>query len=136
MPNTESNSYYLRYCEKHNIKPHPARFPSAIPEFFVRMVTNEGDTVLDPFAGSCVTGEVCERLRRKWTCVEKLDEYVEGSLGRFERPEEPMQESMFENGTQGASYKLHHPAALWNGREDPLEEDGGKTRRLSARRRS
>ncbi|MGH9476406.1 MAG: DNA-methyltransferase [Terriglobales bacterium] len=85
VPNTESNSYYLRYCEKHGLKPHPARFPAAIPEMFVRMLTDEGDSVLDPFAGSCVTGEVCERLRRKWTCVELRGEYVQAALGRFER---------------------------------------------------
>jgi DNA modification methylase len=136
VPNTESNSYYLRYCEKHKLKPHPARFPAAIPEFFVRMLTDDGDTVLDPFAGSCVTGEVSERLRRKWTCVEKVEEYVEGALGRFERPPEPQQETMFERGTQAASYKLHHPAALWNSHEEPLPSDGGQTRKINARNRS
>ncbi|MGH7225720.1 MAG: DNA-methyltransferase [Gemmataceae bacterium] len=132
VPNTESNSFYLRYCEKHGIKPHPARFPAAIPEMFLRMLTDAGDTVLDPFAGSCVTGEVAERLRRKWTCVEMRPEYVEGALGRFERPVEPQQEAMFENGTQGVTYKLHHPAAFWNGRENPLPADGGMKRRIVA----
>jgi site-specific DNA-methyltransferase (cytosine-N4-specific) len=136
VPNTESNSYYLRYCERHGIKPHPARFPAAIPEFFMRMLTDEGDTVLDPFAGSCVTGEVSERLRRKWTCVEKIEEYAEGALGRFERPIQPQQESMFEAGVQAASYKLHHPAAFWNGHEEPLPEDGGKKRKIDARNRT
>ncbi len=136
IPNTESNSYYLRYCEKHGIKPHPARFPAALPEFFVRMLTDEGDVVLDPFAGSCVTGEVCERLRRRWTCVEMRQEYLEGALGRFERPPKPEQEAMFEEAAQGISYKLHHPAALWSRREEPLEEEGGKTRRINARHRS
>lgn len=136
VPNTESNSYYLRFCEKHGLKPHPARFPSVLPEFFVRMLTNEGDVVVDPFAGSCVTGEVCERLRRKWTCIELREEYLRGALGRFERPSKPQQESMFEEIGVPISYKLHHPAALWNGREEPIEEDGGKTRRIRARHRS
>ncbi len=133
IPNTESNSYYLRYCEKKGLKPHPARFPAALPEFFIRMLTNEGDAVLDPFAGSCVTGEVCERLRRKWTCVEMREEYLRGALGRFERPRKPEQESMFEETGGSISYKLHHPGALWNGHEEPLEQDGGKTRRTHAR---
>ena len=125
IPNTESNSYYLRYCEKHGIKPHPARFPAALPEFFVRMLTDEGDMVLDPFGGSCVTGEVCERLRRRWVCVETCDEYVQGALGRFERPPEPQQESMFDPTGEQTAYKLHHPAAFWNGHEEPLAKDGG-----------
>lgn len=134
IPNTESNSYYLRYCEKHGIKPHPARFPAALPEFFVRMLTDAGDTVLDPFAGSCVTGEVCERLKRKWACVEMRKEYLEGALGRFERAPSPKQEAMFDFTLPTASYKLHHPAASWNGHEEPLPQDGGKTRKINARR--
>jgi DNA modification methylase len=136
IPNTESNSYYLRYCEKHDIKPHPARFPAALPEFFVRMLTDERSTVVDPFAGSCVTGEVCERLRRKWTCIEMHEEYLKGALGRFERPPEPQQVWMFGPGGEGATYKLYHPAAMWNGHEEPLDDDGGKKRRIRARRSS
>jgi site-specific DNA-methyltransferase (cytosine-N4-specific) len=131
IPNTESNSYYLRYCEKHSIKPHPARFPSALPEFFIRMLTNQGDSVLDPFGGSCVTGEVCERLRRRWTCVEMREDYLQGALGRFERGTAAEQDSMFDVNAVGASYRLSHPGILWNGKEDPLDEDGGKKRRSS-----
>lgn len=33
IPNTESNSYYLRYCKEHDIKPHPARFRHACLNF-------------------------------------------------------------------------------------------------------
>lgn len=62
IANTESNSAYLRACEEHGVKPHPARYPADLPEFFIRMLTDRGDMVLDPFAGSCVTGEVAERL--------------------------------------------------------------------------
>jgi DNA modification methylase len=136
VPNTESNSYYLRYCEKHGMKPHPARFPAALPEFFIRMLTNEGDIVLDPFAGSCVTGEVCERLRRRWTCVEKDEGYLRGALGRFERPPNPQQEWMFDSNASGVTYKLYHPGALWSGHEEPLPDDGGKKRIINARHRS
>jgi DNA modification methylase len=136
IPNTESNSYYLRYCEKHGIKVHPARFPSALPEFFVRMLTNAGDSVVDPFAGSCVTGEVCEKLGRRWTCIEMQEEYLKGAMGRFERAPKPEQESMFGFDSTGITYKLNHPAALWNGHESPLPEDGGKLRRVRARSRA
>ncbi len=84
IANTESNNLYLRYCREKGIKPHPARFPHELPEFFIRMLTDEGDNVLDPFAGSCATGEICERLKRKWTCVELQTSYLEGALGRFD----------------------------------------------------
>jgi DNA modification methylase len=134
VPNTESNSYYLRYCEAHGLKPHPARFPAAVPAMFVKMLTDVGDSVLDPFAGSCVTGEVCERMRRKWTCVELRDDYVQGALGRFDQAAEPRQESMFECGARGVTYKLHHPAASQGGPEEPLPPDGGRRRRGNAAR--
>ena len=32
-------------------------FPRRLPEYFIRLCTQAGDTVVDPFAGSCVTGE-------------------------------------------------------------------------------
>lgn len=123
IPNTESNSYYLRYCAERKIQPHPARFPAALPEFFIRMLTDEGDSLLDPFAGSCVTGEVCERLKRKWTCVELEEGYLKGALGRFSKEggRVPMNDS--------TTYKVYHPAALWNGIDhEKLPTDGGKKR--------
>ena len=56
ISNTDSNSMYLRKCKDKGIKPHPARFPQALPEFFIKFLTEPGDLVLDPFAGSNVTG--------------------------------------------------------------------------------
>jgi site-specific DNA-methyltransferase (cytosine-N4-specific) len=123
VPNTESNSYYLRYCADRKLPPHPARFPAALPEFFVRMLTDEGDVVIDPFAGSCVTGEVCERLKRKWVCVELVEDYLKGAVGRFQRAPEQMKVS------DDTAYKVYHPGIFWNGQEDePLPEDGGRKR--------
>jgi site-specific DNA-methyltransferase (cytosine-N4-specific) len=139
LPNTESNSYYLRYCRDRNLQPHPARFPADLPEFFIRMLTDTGDLVVDPFAGSCVTGEVAERLRRKWVCVELLEDYLNGALARFEKPKEPAQEVLFEVGggrdARGAFYKVYHPNALCNGQDDELlPEDGGRKRVIASRR--
>lgn len=126
IPNTESNSYYLRYCSDNGIKVHPARYPAELPEFFIRMLTEKKDLVLDPFAGSCVTGEVAERLGRKWVCVELLEEYLQGALGRFEAasPKRP------EDRAGLTHYKVSRPGALWNGAPtDQLPEDGGKDRK-------
>lgn len=81
--NTESNSHYLRMCAEKNIKPHPARYPSKLPEFFIKFLTKEGDVVLDPFAGSNVTGEAAEELGRKWLAFELSEEYLKGSKFRF-----------------------------------------------------
>lgn len=81
--NTESNSDYIRACEAAGYKPHPARFPRALPEFFVRFLTEPGDLVVDPFAGSNMTGAVAEGLHRRWLSMEIVEEYVASSRVRF-----------------------------------------------------
>jgi site-specific DNA-methyltransferase (cytosine-N4-specific) len=82
--NTESNSHYLRMCAEKNTKPHPARYPARLPEFFIKFLTQKGDLVFDPFAGSNVTGEVAESLGRRWLAFEISEEYLEGSKFRFD----------------------------------------------------
>jgi DNA modification methylase len=131
IPNTESNSFYLRYCRERNIKPHPARFPARLPEFFVRMLTDTEDFVFDPFGGSCVTGEVCERLKRSWVCCEIVDEYIEGAKGRFVQNNGNGQGAS-EVGNEPEYYKIFSPSKLWvedgNGTQEKLSEDGGQKR--------
>lgn len=85
LANTDSNGAYLRACREAGIKPHPARFPHGLPEFFIRFLTDEGDLVVDPFAGSNVTGEVAETLGRQWRAFELSEEYVRASQFRFEK---------------------------------------------------
>jgi DNA modification methylase len=82
-PNTDSNSLYLRLCKRFGLPPHPARFPEALPEFFIRFLTDPGDRVLDVFAGSNATGWAAERLGRKWLAVDASREYVLASAFRF-----------------------------------------------------
>ena len=84
IANTESNSRYLRRCRAENIKPHPARYPGKLPSFFIEFLTQAGDTVLDPFSGSNVTGEAAEKLNRRWVSFELVEEYIRGSKFRFE----------------------------------------------------
>ena len=81
--NNESNSDYIRACEAAGHKPHPARFPRALPEFFIKFLTDPSDLVVDPFAGSNMTGAVAEVLARRWVSVEIRDEYVDSSRVRF-----------------------------------------------------
>lgn len=84
LANTESNSAYLRRCREVGIKPHPARFPLEFPKFFIEFLTDEGDVILDPFAGSNTTGQAAEMLRRKWLAFEIDKNYMEGSVYRFQ----------------------------------------------------
>ena len=132
IPNTESNSFYLRYCEEKGFRPHPARYPAELPEYFVRMLTNSGELVVDPFAGSCVTGEVCERTMRRWICIELLHDYCEAALGRFVRDPGATAKSDVNPEDPSNYYRLPRPGILWNEEtHDLLPEDGGKHRRLN-----
>ena len=84
VPNTRSYDLYIRRCKAAGLPVHPARFPSELPEFFIKFLTHEGQLVVDPFAGSNMTGQVAQALKRKWLSIEINGEYVEGSSLRFE----------------------------------------------------
>ena len=64
-------------------KAHPARFPAALPEFFIKLLTDRDDLVVDPFAGSNTTGAAAESLERRWLAFESVEEYAENSRLRF-----------------------------------------------------
>jgi site-specific DNA-methyltransferase (cytosine-N4-specific) len=81
--NNAANDLYTERCKAAGVKIHPARFPAALPEFFLKLLTEEQDLVLDPFAGSNTTGAVAERLGRRWLAVEKVEAYLRGSKYRF-----------------------------------------------------
>ena len=83
IPNSESNSQYLRGCKMLGIKAHPARFPAKLPEFFIRLLTEPDDLVVDIFAGSNTTGFVAERENRHWLSFEKDRQYLAASSFRF-----------------------------------------------------
>ena len=83
IPNTESNSQYLRYCTLARTKGHPARFPQKLPAFFIQFLTDVGDTVLDIFAGSNTTGAAAESLARHWIAFELEQKYLAASVFRF-----------------------------------------------------
>jgi DNA modification methylase len=83
ISNTDSNSIYLRLCKELGLERHPARFPSELPTFFIKMLTDEGDVVLDIFGGSNTTGFAAEALKRKWLTFEVNREYLASSALRF-----------------------------------------------------
>lgn len=83
LGNNDSNSGYMKGCESAGIKPHPAKYPRRFVEFFLNFLTDEGDIVLDPYAGSNTTGWVAEDMKRHWIAFELVDSYLEGSKYRF-----------------------------------------------------
>jgi DNA modification methylase len=83
VSNTGSNGRYQRACKAAGVTGHPARMAEGIAEFFVQFLTDPGDLVLDPFAGSNTTGAVAEALGRNWLGIERDPEYARASKARF-----------------------------------------------------
>jgi len=81
--NNAANDQYTVRCKREGLKIHPARFPAALPDFFIKLITEPGDVVLDPFAGSNTTGAVAERLERHWIAMDQVEEYLRASTFRF-----------------------------------------------------
>ncbi|MCC6887238.1 MAG: hypothetical protein IT536_01665 [Hyphomicrobiales bacterium] len=54
----------------------PGDLAEQVAEYFIRLLTESGDLVFDPFAGSCVTAEA---TGRQWVCLEISEEYVQGA---------------------------------------------------------
>lgn len=86
--NTSSNDVYQRYCREHGLPIHPARFPAALAEFPIKLLTEPGDLVADCFAGSCTTGAVAQDLGRRWIGIERSLTYLKGAIGRFDDAKE------------------------------------------------
>ena len=93
------------------------------------------------FAGSCATGEVCERLKRNWICVELRTDYLESALGRFD-PDYVSPDSGGTGGNCTASkslkdsdyYRLPKVGVLWKGAtEGTLAKSGGKRRKKNTK---
>jgi len=83
MGNNASNDLFTKRCKELGVKIHPARFPTSLPEFFIKLLTDEHDIVLDPFAGSNTTGVVAEQLARRWIGIDASAAYLEASKIRF-----------------------------------------------------
>lgn len=81
--NTQANDEYQVYCRDNEIELHPARMPIELAGFFINFLTDPGDLVLDPFAGTNTTGCAAERLGRYWLSIEAEEKYILGSMGRF-----------------------------------------------------
>jgi len=108
VSNTVSNDRYLRHCRESLVKPHPARFPVGLPAFFIEFLTERGDLVCDPFAGSNVTGQAAESLGRRWISCDldqegsRKDTYVRASAFRFPN-------AKFEPGFEGKLEGTYEP---------------------------
>lgn len=108
ISNSESNGQYLAGCKLIGEKQHPARFPTKLPEFFINMLTDTDDLVLDIFAGSNTTGHVAHTQRRRWLAFELSREYLAASAFRFidKGTSQPAMRCVFEDIKAGRTIDL------------------------------
>jgi len=122
LANTQGRQTYFQYCRSKGLPVHPARFPVGLPIFFVKFLTNKGDLVLDPFAGSLTTGYASQRLGRRWINIDKEIDYVSGGRVRFTRRELDAPDE------EVAEYRIFGPNVTTPLRERRLPTWGGKSR--------
>lgn len=81
--NSSTEKKYRDYCLAKNIRVHPARMSPRLVDFFIHFLTDVGDIILDPFAGSNTTGWRSEMNGRNWIGIEKDRSYALASQSRF-----------------------------------------------------
>lgn len=67
---------------------HPATFHIGLPQFFIKLMTNKGDLVLDPFIGSGTTAMACLEEGRNFLGFDSSQEYVDMAIERVQLYEE------------------------------------------------
>ena len=63
---------------------HPTEKPLKLIEKYLKVGSNEGDLILDPFSGSGTTAVACHKLNRDFICIEKDADYYKTSVKRLE----------------------------------------------------
>jgi site-specific DNA-methyltransferase (adenine-specific)/site-specific DNA-methyltransferase (cytosine-N4-specific) len=73
---------------------HAATFPIALPEWFIKLFTKEGDVVLDPFVGSGTTCVAAKQLCRNYVGIDTLEDFVHLAYERLEKQHRKQNESL------------------------------------------
>ncbi|MGE5294828.1 MAG: DNA-methyltransferase [Solirubrobacterales bacterium] len=85
---------------------HPCQMPESLLARIIRVSSNEGDWVLDPFCGSGVTATVAHKLGRLYTTIDLSEDYVEAARKRIAESVGLSHEVESENWTEHADAEL------------------------------
>ena len=66
-----------------NLIKHPAPYHKELPLYYINLLTDENDVVLDPFSGIATTGIACQELNRDYIGYELNDDYNEFAKKRL-----------------------------------------------------
>lgn len=76
---------------------HSAVFPKALPEWFIKLFTQPGDIVLDPFSGSGTTLITAKEMGRHYIGIEIMEEYCELAKDNLAKADEKVKYELFSN---------------------------------------
>ena len=79
-----STGFWEKTCGK-----HPTQKPLRLLYRLILACTHEGDTILDPFAGSCTTGIAANLLNRRFIGIDQSEEYLQLGMRRREEINNP-----------------------------------------------
>ena len=92
-------------------KGHSAAFPKALPEWFIKLFTNAGDVVLDPFVGSGTTVEAACELSRVVIGIDVQQQYVQMSREKLAPSQGVLLEKVAAYQVDRVSKKIRGPAS-------------------------
>jgi site-specific DNA-methyltransferase (adenine-specific) len=97
-----SDSWYVsRVCGTFKERvDHPCQMPEALLERIIRVASNPGDRVLDPFAGSGTTLAAAKKLGRKWLGIELSEKYAEQVRERLTALDGKNERGLFDNAAR------------------------------------
>ena len=106
-------------------KRHSAAFPLSLPTWFIRLFTQPGDTVLDPFVGSGTTAAAALMLGRRYVGIDIKDEYVRLAEARLAGARaQPGMPGVGADVTDMSVYSIqeigHSGATHWDGLADAI----------------
>ena len=79
-------SNVLHAASETSNKNHSAAFPITLPQFFIRLFSQENDLILDPFLGSGTTAVAAKRLGRHYLGIETVAGYIELAEKALQNP--------------------------------------------------
>ena len=84
LTNGANTGSLRKLCKRQGLPmEHSATFPLSVPALLILLTTDEGDTVMDIFSGTSVSGEACLLLGRKYIGFEKYASYIKASEVRI-----------------------------------------------------
>jgi hypothetical protein len=86
MGNNLANDDYTMHCKAEGIKIHPARCPAQLPKFFIKLMTEPNNLVLDPFLG-VPDNRGCRRKTRASVVSGRSGGVSQSGIFRFEESE-------------------------------------------------